>query len=103
MSLGYALLRPVLDLDVDKVRTFQMNSTSTSPAQAVNLRGMKVRAAYSAQRMKKPMSWIQRIYPELTEDEKGLLRRFLLGRAPATMPEDLMQKADNALARLKAA
>lgn len=64
---------------------------------------MQARAAFTKEGLVKPMSWIQRIYPSLSEDDKALLRRWLLGRAPATMSEALMRKAENALQRLKAA
>lgn len=73
------------------------------PEAPVNLRGLTVRQGYKAERMKRPMSWIERMYPNLTDDEKHLLRLFLLGRAPQNMPPDLMAKAESALDRLKAA
>jgi hypothetical protein len=80
-----------------------MKATIATPAQAVNLRGMQTRAAFHGEGLAKPMTWILRYYPEMSEEEKSLLRFWLLGRAPASMPEYLMRKAESALQRLKAA
>ena len=88
---------------MSSVRQETMSTQTGSISQAVNLRGMQVRAGFGKEGLVKPMSWIQRTYPALTEDDKALLRRWLLGRAPATMPEALMRKAENALQRLRAA
>lgn len=98
-----ALLCPVVSIDTVNVTTRTMGKASRKVPEGPKLRGLRCRQTYKAEKMKRPIAWIEHVYPDLTDAEKTSIRMFLLGRAPENMPEELMLKAETALQRLIAA
>ena len=72
-------------------------TSAPKPNGTINERGRRVRVGFDDKGIKRPMAIVEAVAGRLTARDKHLLRLFLLGQAPKSMPERLMVIAEQAL------